>query len=249
MRKLASAAAVTALAMSTSMIAITPAMALTPQQTMQAACDALKPAANWTATPNNVGSTSQTNVELSRVTTSNIPGGTLLSQTPFVFEAASEHRNGGSPNIFGTWKSIATYSGGELVQHVVLGTVTSYTYGCAMMNNGGNYPPAQQVPAALTLTDTVVTSEYDDIVAAPNTTQTVYDDRVICISPTKNPGVWRQQNGYTGVCSTAVFLTLGGGVHSNSVPDLVPLRPNAPDNQFVSPPNNDQYPLPPYTEE
>lgn len=42
---------------------------------------------------------------------------------------------------------------------------------------------------------------------------------VICISPTKNPGTWRQQNGYTGTCSTAFFGTLGPvPIPSNSLP-------------------------------
>lgn len=42
---------------------------------------------------------------------------------------------------------------------------------------------------------------------------------VICNSPTKNPGTWRQQNGYTGVCSTTLFNSLGPvGIPSNSLP-------------------------------
>ena len=74
-------------------------------------------------------------------------------------------------------------------------------------------------------------------VSAPNYTQSFSEDRVICISPTKNPGVWRNQNGYTGVCSTARYLAvgMGAGTHSNSVPGLTPLRPDAPDHQETLP--------------
>jgi hypothetical protein len=57
----------------------------------------------------------------------------------------------------------------------------------------------------------------------PNTTVVTTGDGVICISPTKNPGTWRNQNGYTGACSTALFYSLAGipdPIPSNSLPPV-----------------------------
>jgi len=125
------------------------------------------------------------------------PGGVVSSE----FVAGSQHRHGGSPNIFGSFE--VTTSGGS----------TAFTFDCQTFNPNANseqgaYPNGLQ----LTGQSTSVVNE-DEVV--------ITQDGVICISPTKNPGTWRNQNGYTGTCSTALFYSLAGipePIPSNSLP-------------------------------
>lgn len=232
-----------------------PAAAATIQDQAYAVCFANRPNSTWTTSVNGLVTTSTTGVELSRVTVANILGGTELSRTPETFSAASEHRNGSSPNIFGDWETVVTYSGGFLDQLVTVGTASTTTFGCRMTNNGSNFPGPQQIPVgSLQFSSSETTGTFHDIVSAPNYTETLYVEKVICNSPSTSSkktaaNGWANQNGYGGTCSTAVYLTLGGGTHSNSVPGLTPLRPNAPDATFVSDPDVDTYALPPYEEE
>lgn len=204
------------------------------QTAMQNTCSsALNGNSNFVATPADLDASVTTGVETSRVTVQNIPGGTVLGQTPFTLEAASEHRNGSSPNIFGFFNSTVTYSGGLLVQDVTTVDRYNVTFGCLVTKpNGEVAPRGRQIPndGTLFVNYDLNAATTQDTVSAPDYTEVVSDERVICISPTKNPGTWRQQNGYTGTCSTAVYLSLGGATRSNSVPGLTPLRPNAPDH-------------------
>ena len=106
------------------------------------------------------------------------PGG----DTTIELIAGTEHRHGGSPNIFSDAHIVT--SGGS----------TMYTFDCQTFNpqagsEQGAYPAGLQFPGQSTSVENTSGSETDT-------------DVVICNSPTKNPGVWRAQNGYTGNCST-----------------------------------------------
>jgi hypothetical protein len=104
--------------------------------------------------------------------------------------------------------------------------VATYTYGCRitrtnMTNNNTNEPASLQI--APTLSFTVITNrvESEDQVSAPNTEQTVEQERVICNSPGRKGGTWTGQNGYsTASClALAADASLGWiNVRSNSVP-------------------------------
>jgi|GEM_PF-7120305 len=216
----------TSLAISTPAAAQT---AISPQARMAAQCLTTKPSdtnnVRYTVAVTGGVPTSTGIIELSRVTTQNIPGGTLLSQTPYLFRAGSEGRNGGSPNIHGIFESTATYSGGLLVQDVTEGTIETYNYGCSVTrtnrNGSTDQPPGLQT-SGLSFTVTTVTRSFEDRVEAPNTTALLEQERTICNSPGSKGGTWRAQNGYTGACTTAVYLALGNQVmpRSNSVPSL-----------------------------
>ncbi len=77
-------------------------------------------------------------------------------------------------------------------------------------------PSGLQTTQAVTATDTVVTYGTTDVTVTgpwtdPNASSTG-DQVVICISPGKKPGNWRNQNGYDdslGICSRAWYDTLG----------------------------------------
>jgi len=247
MKKFALSAAAIALATTS----FTPAFAATiafnslppAQQTLvQNTCNGFIPGmSHFIAVPSDLNDAVTVGFEVSRVTTESIPGGTLISQTPYVFTTGSEHRNGQSPNIFGFFTSVATYSGGKLVQQVTKADRHHVTFGCGIFKEPGILaPPGLQVPNNGILfvnydTNVVTTTETK---SEPNTTQTLTADQVICISPsttskgTKADG-WRGQNGYpTARCTTIFYLSLGDnpGTHSNSVPNLVPLRPDTPDH-------------------
>lgn len=246
MKKFAFASAAFAL-MATS---ITPAMAVTvpfsslpaaQQMLAQTTCNGFIPGNSpFVATPTALDDTVTVGFETSRVTITSIQGGQEIGRTPYVLTAGSEHRNGQSPNIFGDFTSIVTFSGGLLIQQVTTVDRHKVTFGCALSkDNGETFPNGKQVEntGALFVNFNTNTRTFTDTVSAPNTTQTFTEDRVICISPTKNPGVWRQQNGYTLVCNTMKYLAvgMGAGTHSNSVPGLAPLRPNAPDHEESMP--------------
>jgi hypothetical protein len=126
------------------------------------------------------------------------PGGIISSE----FIAGSQHRHGGSPNIFGGFNLVL--DGGS----------TSYNFDCVTENmnahggSGGVFPPGLQYP-----NQTASIPNEDTILAT--------GDGVICISPGRNPGTWRTQNGYTGPCNTTFFYSLAGipdPIPSNSLP-------------------------------
>jgi hypothetical protein len=116
------------------------------------------------------------------------PGGL----TTITLVVGSEHRHGGSPNIF------------EDAHETTSGGSTSYSFDCQTYNPNagsaqGQYPEGLQFSGQTTI--------------LPNTSGSSTDtDVVVCNSPTKNPGVWRAQNGYLGNCATegsvAVFYSL-----------------------------------------
>jgi len=226
------------------------ANSLSPQTRMQNTCTAAKPADTdqHTYAAFVVGGipVTQADLEISRVTVTNIPGGTLLSQTPFVHTGATG-LHGGSPNIHGTFESTATYSGGLLVQDVVTVNRETYTYGCRIArtnktNNNTNEPTNLQIAPTLTFTVDTNRRETQDTVSAPDVIETVQESRVVCNSPGRKGGVWTGQNGYTN----AACVTLAGNtnflhVRSNSLPGgFVSGKPDhtlsAPaDADFVSP--------------
>jgi len=126
------------------------------------------------------------------------PGG-VISKT---FQAGSEHRHGGSPNIFGAF-DVETAGGS-----------TSYTLDCQTFNPPANENAPGTYPEGLQFYGVAAVIEDGE-------TTTSVEDGVICISPTKNPGTWRNQNGYTGICSTDAFYALAGipdPIPSNSLP-------------------------------
>lgn len=218
---------------------------------MQAACDLAKPAdqrrVTYVATPY-VSNTVSNVIEVSRVTIEDIPGGILLSQTPYVFTAGSEHRNGYSTNIHGDFTSKATYSGGRLVQQITEVVNTTFTYGCSVKKTTNGVtdlaPPGQQVPATLTRQQQSAPTTRTETVSKPDVVVILHAEKVICISPKKNPGIWTNQNGYTGACGSALYnaVALGGPVPSNSVPGVERLLPNAPDQQTALPEDQSYYP-------
>lgn len=117
----------------------------------------------------------------------------------------TEHRHGGSPNIF------------ENAHETSITGSTSYTFDCQTKNTAsGTFPDGLQFPGqTTTLEDTNGASTDTDV--------------VVCNSPTKNPGVWRAQNGYLGDCNAegAIFYslpifsaqTVWNPIPSNSLPD------------------------------
>jgi hypothetical protein len=110
------------------------------------------------------------------------PGG----DTTITLIAGTEHRHGGSPNIFED--AHVTTSGGS----------TTYTFDCQTYNPAsGNYPPGLQFTGIVTSIENSSGSSTDT-------------DVVVCNSPTKRPGVWRAQNSYAGDCAAegAIFYTL-----------------------------------------
>ena len=218
----------------TSLAVATPATAqavvVSPQNRMAAQCLTTKPNDTnnnrYTVAVTGGIPTSTGIIELSRVTdaTRTVAGGVLLSQTPFVFRAGSEGRNGGSPNIHGIFVSIGTYSGGTLTQIVTEGKIDTYNYGCAVTRTNRNgavdQPPGLQT-SGLSFTVTTVTNTYDDVVSAPNTTAEIEQERVVCNSPGRKGGVWTGQNGHTNAqCVTLASTTNFINVRSNSVPSL-----------------------------
>lgn len=221
------------------------------QTAMQSACDTAKPrntpGVTYSATPY-VTNTVTTVVELSRVTIEDIPGGILLSQSPYTFTRGSEHRNGYSTNIHGDYTSTAVYSGGRLVQQITEVSNTVFTYGCHVyLTNGGQTnlaPPGRQVAPVLTRNQQSAQTTRTETVSKPDVTVVLHAEKVICISPKKNPGIWTNQNGYTGACGSALYnaVALGGPVPSNSVPGVQRLLPNAPDQQTALPEDQTYYP-------
>lgn len=216
----------------------TAAMAAVPTPTadMTAVCSSTSvvnpdPNSTYSAVLNlaSISSSTGTEYEISRTTITNIPGGQLLSKVGPTY-VGPLGRNGQSPNIFGTFKTVSTYSGGLLVQEVVYGTDTTFTYGCTVSKtnkNNGNVttPPGLQVNG-LTIVKTETRGPVTDTVSAPDYTQEELSEMVVCNSPSTSSkktasNGWANQNGYTGPCSTELFLSLGTiTIHSNSLPPL-----------------------------
>lgn len=199
------------------------------QTALRATCTAAQNG-QFIGTPKDLDATTIVGFEKSRVEIENIPSGVELSRTPFVFTTGSEHKNGQSPNVFGRFTSEVTYSGGLNIVEITTVDRTTVTFGCAMSkDNGLTFPKGQQIANDGSLFASYDTNERKvrDTVSAPDFVVTLTEGRVICNSPTKNPGVWRNQNGYAGLCNTTLYNTVNpGGTHSNSVPGLAPLRPN-----------------------
>lgn len=158
-------------------------------------------------------------------TITDIPGGMLISTSAPTF-TGNLGRHGGSPNIFGEFKTLSTFSGGTLIQDVTYAQDTTFTYGCIVTKTtkGGNQttPPGLQVTGQ-TLAKTEITRIESVNISKPDVEVVSLSDAVVCNSPEKNPGKWRAQNGYTGECSTALFNTLPGmPIRSKSQPPLIP---------------------------
>ena len=210
----------------------TPALAQVPtdvQDEMQAFCEAaLNPddASQFQTEPTGVSSVTGPEFLSDSQVLSSTPAGVLLSQTSVFAGNATRHRHGGSPNIFGSFTITSVYSGGTSETLNTYSQTTTYTYGCHTFKEAGNgnliEPPGLQIPVGLTVEDTNVTRTETVTVNNPNTTVVTTGDGVICISPNKNPGTWRNQNGYTGECSTALFNSLPGiePISSNSQPPV-----------------------------
>ena len=209
-----------------------PALAITPeaQADLQTACEDLlrpnDPNSEFQTEPKGVTESTGAEFLQSSSVISSTPGGVLLSQTS-VYNNGSEHRHGGSPNIFGSFTVTSTYTGGSTTSLNTYAQTTTYTFGCRVWKEPqpGHViePGGLQIEYGQTLDETLVTRTEQVTVSNPNTTQVTTGDGVICISPTRNPGTWRTQNGYTGTCSTALFNSLAGipePIPSNSLPPV-----------------------------
>ena len=208
----------------------TPALAVTPeaQADLQAHCEDLlrpnDPNSEFQTEPTGVTEATGAEFLSDSQVISSTPGGVLLSQSS-VYNANSQHRHGGSPNIFGGFTVTSVYTGGSSETLNTYSQTTTYTFGCRVWKEVGNgniiEPPGLQIDYGQTLDETLVTRTETVTVNNPNVTEVTAGDGVICISPTKNPGTWRKQNGYTGDCSTALFYSLAGipdPIPSNSLP-------------------------------
>lgn len=262
MKTLNKSIAMTAMALVTmNSVATTPLMAettptTTTTATMQAACDAVKPAGSQNASQSvyytsfpYVDSQSSQTIVVDVITIEEQEGGLLLEQTPFTFTTGSEHRNGNSTNVHGNYTSVATYSGAVLVQDIVEQEETVFTFGCEVYrtiesrNNTRTDLAGEGQQQAPTLSVTQLGEQTTRRVEErqPNTFVTLNDERVICNSPGRRGGVWTNQNGYTGTCSSELYLSvaLGGPIPSNSVPGVTRLLPSAvattptPDNLYA----------------
>lgn len=150
------------------------------------------------------------------------------------------HVNGQSVNIHAFGDRIATYANGHTeTTPTTTTTTTTLSASCHVHklandeasdhdsdHEGYNVPPPglQTVEPVSTSSSTQTFGTRTETFAGPwvDPNNTVYNEEfVICISPTRNPGVWRSQNGYNGqlgwACSTAWYNTLGS-TPSVSVP-------------------------------
>jgi hypothetical protein len=117
-----------------------------------------------------------------------VEGATTGGTVTTVLTPGTEHRHGGSPNIFSF--SEVTTSGG----------FTTYSFDCQTENPNaggeGQFPEGLQRPGQITQVEAEGSS-------------TVIGDPVICNSPTRNPGTWRNQNGYVPSCTTLATTSPG----------------------------------------
>jgi hypothetical protein len=149
------------------------------------------------------------------------------------------HVNGQSVNIHAYGDRVTSHVGGATATTPTKTTVTTtVNAGCHVHKptNGNSpsdtlhqdymSPPGLQLnPVSSSSTD-ITYGTRSETLAGPwiDPNATAYNiEFVICISPTKNPGVWRGQNGYISqlgrTCSTAWHDSLGLSV-SNSLPPL-----------------------------
>jgi hypothetical protein len=151
------------------------------------------------------------------------------------------HVNGQSVNIFAYGDRSLIYPDGYRTTVPTLTTTTTITSGeCHVhkpVNGNGtgddplhpgfdNAPPGLQTDEPVSVTSTTTTPGFRTFDSpGPWTDPTgsvVGGEAVICISPGRVPGTWRNQNGYTGVpraCSRAWYDTLGS-TPSVSVPTI-----------------------------
>lgn len=244
----------TALVLSTFAVA-TPVAAQsgTTASTMVSTCSTVKPADTtqhvYTSEPSNIVAGAPV-VTVTRTTISSTPGSTVPVLTGASYVAGTEHRNGGSPNIHGTFVSTATYAGPSLTQRVVTVSDTTYTFGCRVgkrnvKNNNTEYPTSIQRAYAGEITERTNVSDINETVTGDPVVERFFSEMVICNSPGSKGGQWRAQNGYGGgMCNTASYLALPGrDPSSNSIPNFAPLNHqpdtaanNAPfDNLDMSP--------------
>jgi hypothetical protein len=137
-----------------------------------------------------------------QITAINVVEGATTGGNLEVTDYLQATHHGGSVNIFAT------------VDYAITGGTTAFTFDCetfkpnANENGQGDYPNGLQFSSQTT--------------SVPNEdTITGTGDILICISPLKNPGVWRNANGYNGelgACSTALYTASGGNTPSVSVP-------------------------------
>ena len=223
---------------SLSPVMITPAAAITPeaQAALQTWCEDIlnpnDPNSEFMTEPTGVTEVAGAEFLQSSVVQSSTPGGELVSQSS-VYNAGSQHRHGGSPNIFGAFTVTSVYTGGSSVTLDTYAQTTTYTFGCRVwkvIESNGNViePNGLQTPYGQIVDETLVTRSETVTVNNPNTTEVTTGDGVICISPTTvdkkgNPGAWRNKDSYTGECSTALFYSLAGipdPIPSNSLPPV-----------------------------
>src|SRR4051812_5663179 len=111
----------------------TPAVAATPEAlaALQTACeDALRPNdpnSDYQTEPTSVAEQTGAEFISNSQVLSSTPGGVLLSQTS-VYNANSQHRHGGSPNIFGGFTITSVYTGGSSETLNTYSQTTSYTF-------------------------------------------------------------------------------------------------------------------------
>jgi hypothetical protein len=112
--------------------------------------------------------------------------------------------HGGSVNIFAT------------VNYEITGGTTAFTFDCETFNPNANENGQGEYPNGLQFWGQTTSVPNEDTITGTG-------DILICISPLRNPGVWRQANGYNdelGACSTALFVASGGNTPSVSVPGV-----------------------------
>lgn len=208
---------------------------------LDALCNALQrpsDASGYTTFATNIQSTSSSSTVDSGPTVSTGIGTATYTRT-----YRNAHVNGQSVNIHAYGDRIATYANGHTeTTPTTTTTITTLTGSCHVhkLSSGGaedhdgdhegyNVPPPglqTTEPVGTAGTTTITYGTRTETFAGPwvDPNATTYNDEfVICISPTRNPGVWRSQNGYTNqlgqVCSTAWYNTLGS-TPSVSVPPV-----------------------------
>jgi hypothetical protein len=116
-------------------------------------------------------------------------------------------RHGGSPNVWGGATSTLTYPQTRQLFNFKKDQTQTITFGCHVWKEtpgGLNEPPGLQTVGNVITdhqtidagTDYVISD--DDFVVEGETV-----DVLICISPGKKPGAWRQMHGFTGSCTAA----------------------------------------------
>jgi hypothetical protein len=141
---------------------------------------------------------------------------------------SSARVNGQSVNIHALADKTVTYAGGAIATYQTKVTTTTVRQGTCHVHkqtegnaNDEDHPGYQIAPIGLQTTEPVQATSTE--VTYGTTTVTIpgpwtdpnatgNEQVVICISPGKKPGEWRNQNGYNGslgTCSRAWYDTLG----------------------------------------